>query len=92
MVVYDRLWETMKKKGLSQYRLIKYYGFSSGQIGRLKKNMYVSTHTIDVLCNLLKCSVEEVMEVRQDMNQELQVKSPAAMDSNSLKEKRKTNK
>ena len=52
MVTYDRLWETMKAKGVTQYRLIKYYGISAGQIGRLKKNMYVSTHTLDVLCNI----------------------------------------
>lgn len=64
MVSYDRLWETMKKSNISQYRLIKYYGVSAGQIGRLKKNMYVSTHTIDMLCNILRCNVEDVMEVR----------------------------
>ncbi|MCI8864108.1 MAG: helix-turn-helix transcriptional regulator [Lachnospiraceae bacterium] len=66
MVTYDRLWETMKTKGISQYRLIKYYGFSAGQIGRLKKNAYVSTHTIDVLCTILNCRVEDIMEFRLD--------------------------
>ena len=66
MVSYDRLWETMKKKNTSQYRLVKYYGVSAGEIGRLKKNMYVSTHTIDMLCNILQCSVEDVMEIRLD--------------------------
>ncbi|MCI8763924.1 MAG: helix-turn-helix transcriptional regulator [Lachnospiraceae bacterium] len=66
MILYDRLWETMKAKGISQYRLIKYYGFSAGQIGRLKKNAYVSTHTIDVLCTILNCSVEDIIEFRLD--------------------------
>ena len=66
MVTYDRLWETMKTKGISQYRLIKYYGFSAGQIGRLKKIAYVSTHTIDVLCTILNCRVEDIMEFRLD--------------------------
>ena len=41
MVKYDRLWETMRRKNISQYRLIKYYKVSAGQIDRLKKNMYV---------------------------------------------------
>ena len=59
----------MKKANISQYRLIKYYGVSAGQIGRLKKNMYVSTHTIDVLCNILRCNVEDVMEVKLDSEQ-----------------------
>lgn len=71
MVKYTRLWETMKQKNVSQYRLIKYYGISAGQIGRLKKNMYVSTHTIDVLCNILQCAVEDVMEVELDVLEEV---------------------
>lgn len=66
MIVYDRLWETMKTKGISQYRLIKYYGFSAGQIGRLKKNSYVSTHTLDVLCTILNCPIEDIIEFRLD--------------------------
>jgi len=66
MIVYDRLWETMKKKNISQYRLIKYYHVSAGQIGRLKKNMYISTHTVDVLCTILECEAEDIMEYRPD--------------------------
>lgn len=63
MVKYDRLWETMRQKNISQYRLIKYYGISAGQIDRLKKNLYVSTHTIEILCTILNCPVQDVMEV-----------------------------
>lgn len=69
MIVYDRLWETMKKKNVSQYHLIKYYKVSAGQIGRLKKNNFVSTHTIDMLCRILDCSVEEIMEYRVDIGE-----------------------
>lgn len=66
MILYERLWETMKAKQISQYRLIKYHQFSAGQIGRLKKNSYVSTHTIETLCRILDCSVEDIMEYRPD--------------------------
>ena len=66
MIVYDPLWETMKKRKISQYRLIKHYGFSSGQISRLRKNMYVSTHTIGVLCTILDCSISDIMEFHLD--------------------------
>lgn len=66
MIIYDPLWKTMKEKQISQYRLIKEYGFSSGQINRLKNNKYVSTHTIGVLCTILKCSVEDIMEFQMD--------------------------
>lgn len=69
MIVYDRLWETMKKKNISQYHLIKYCKVSAGQIGRLKKNNFVSTHTIDMLCRILDCEVEEIMEYRADISE-----------------------
>ncbi|MBR5270689.1 MAG: helix-turn-helix domain-containing protein, partial [Clostridia bacterium] len=35
MIVFDKLWETMRIKGISQYKLIKQYGFSTGQLDRL---------------------------------------------------------
>ena len=37
MIVYDRLWETMKKKGISQYSLIKDYHVNEAQLHRLRK-------------------------------------------------------
>ncbi|MCI8950880.1 MAG: helix-turn-helix transcriptional regulator [Lachnospiraceae bacterium] len=70
MVSYAPLWRTMNEKQVTQYRLIKKYGVSAGQIGRLKKNMYVSTHTIEMLCSILSCPVEDVMEVFPDIPQE----------------------
>ncbi len=75
MIIYDPLWKTMKEKKISQYRLITQYGFSSGQINRLKKNQYVSTHTIGVLCTILDCSVSDIMEFRMD-NSELAFPTP----------------
>ena len=70
MIVYDRLWETMKKKGVTQYALIHKYGVSPSQITRLKRNESVSTHTIDVFCTILGCDIEDVMEHRTE--QEIQ--------------------
>lgn len=72
MIVYDRLWETMKARGITQYRLIKYYKFSAGQLNRLKQNTYVSTHTLDVLCTILNCRIEDIMEFRLDSSKNLE--------------------
>lgn len=69
MILYEPLWQTMKEKQITQYRLIHYYGISPGQINRLKKNEYVSTHTIDMLCMILNCTVQDIMEYRMDNNQ-----------------------
>ena len=63
MMSYNPLWETMEKRKISQYRLIKEFGLSSGQMSRLKKNTYVSTHTLETLCRILDCRIEDVMEV-----------------------------
>lgn len=70
MVKYTRLWETMQRKGVSQYRLIKTYGISNGQLNRLRKNLYISTHTVETLCRILDCRVEDVMEIVFDENEE----------------------
>ncbi len=62
MIVFDRLWETMKKRGVSQYKLIKDYGVSSGQLDRLRKNDNVSTYTLSQLCKILQCKLEDIAE------------------------------
>lgn len=66
MIIYDRLWDTMKKKQISQYRLIKEYKISSGQLDRLRKNENVSTHTLNQLCKILHCNLEEIAEYVED--------------------------
>ena len=62
MISYDRLWETLRRQGISQYALIHTYHVSPGQIKRLKRNGSVSAHTIDMFCSILRCRVEDVME------------------------------
>ncbi len=62
VIVYDRLWVTMKEKHISQYRLIKEYNISNGQLDRLRKNADVSTYTLNRLCEILDCRIEEIAE------------------------------
>lgn len=62
MIIYDRLWQTMKERGVSQYALINTYKISPAQITRLKRNESVSTHTIDMFCKILNCCVSDIME------------------------------
>lgn len=66
MIVYDRLWQTMKRKGISQYRLIKEYGISSGQLDRIRKGENINMYTLDSLCRILDCRVEEIIEYKKD--------------------------
>ncbi|MCD8222947.1 MAG: helix-turn-helix transcriptional regulator [Clostridiales bacterium] len=55
MIIYDKLWETMRSKGISQNKLYKEYGVSRAQIDRLKHNRTVYTSTLDMLCGILGC-------------------------------------
>lgn len=68
MISYEPLWDTLRKKNISQYQLIKEYGFSAGQLSRLRKNNYISTHTIEVLCDILDCKVEDIMVYKNRKN------------------------
>ena len=62
MIVYDPLWETMKKKNVTIYALRNKYSIGGGTIQRLRKNETVSTNTLDMLCNILKCSLQDIAE------------------------------
>ena len=62
MIVFDRLWETMKNRGISQYKLIHEYNISTGQLDRLRKNQNVNTYTLDQLCKILNCRLEDIAE------------------------------
>ena len=66
MIVYDRLWQTMKKKEISQYKLINEYGISSGQLDRLRKGESITLYTLNTLCRILDCSVEDIIEYKAD--------------------------
>jgi DNA-binding Xre family transcriptional regulator len=66
MIIYDRLWDTMKQKGISQYKLIKEYNISSGQLDRLRKNANVNTYTLNQLCSILDCTLEDIAEYKKD--------------------------
>jgi DNA-binding Xre family transcriptional regulator len=62
MIRYDRLWQTMQKRGITQYDLYTHYNINRSLLDRLRKNKNVEVNTIDRLCNILQCSVEEIME------------------------------
>lgn len=66
MIKYDRLWITIKKKNLSQYKLINDYGIDKAQLQRLRKNMIVKTIILNRLCQILECQIEDIMEYISD--------------------------
>ena len=69
MIRYDRLWKTMENRGISQYDLYTHHNVNRSQINRLKHNKNVEINTIDKLCNILQCKVEDIMEAVMDEDQ-----------------------
>lgn len=61
MISYEPLFRTMKEKGITSYRLMK-MGFSRSTYYAIKRGENISTHTVDQLCRLLKCSISDIME------------------------------
>ena len=68
VIRYDRLWETMKSRGVTQYDLYTFHNVNRAQLDRLRKNKNVEISTIDKLCNILQCRVEDILEHFPDDN------------------------
>ena len=66
MIRYEPFYKTLKEKDLSTYKLIKDYGISRGLLDRLKHNKPISTVTLNDLCTILKCRVEDVLVFTED--------------------------
>ncbi len=65
MIIYDRLWKIMQEQSVSQYRLHA-EGISNSTLTRLRRNEPISTETIDKLCRILQCDVENIMEYKEE--------------------------
>lgn len=65
MITYRPLWDTMKHKNISTYKLIQ-QGFSRFQIHRLKHDEPITTVTLDRLCTLLDCTPVDILEYTPD--------------------------
>ncbi|MBU5249554.1 helix-turn-helix transcriptional regulator [Coprococcus comes] len=68
MIDYNKLWSTMKQRGITQYDLYTKYNVNRSQLDRLRKNKNIQTNTIDKLCNILNCNVEDIMTHYPDDN------------------------
>lgn len=61
MIVYDRFWETLHQSDESTYTLIHEHRVSSSTIDRLRNNKPINTTTINDLCRILGCGVEDIL-------------------------------
>lgn len=61
MISYEPLYKTLKEKNVSTYKLVNTYNISRSLLNRLKHNKPISTVTLNDLCNILNCKVEEIL-------------------------------
>ena len=66
VICYDRFWETLKIKNISQYALIEKYGISSSVLTRMRKNEYLGLRKIEDLCRILDCDICDIVRYIPD--------------------------
>ena len=66
MISYEPLYVTMKKKGITTYKLKNEFGVSRSLLDRLKHNKPISTVTLNDLCMFLDCRVEDILVYKKD--------------------------
>ncbi len=62
MISYKPFYETLFRKGITEYNLIFKQGFSANTLYRMKKGEAINTKTLDALCYALDCNVNDIIE------------------------------
>lgn len=61
VISYAPFWDTLKQSSETTYTLINKHNLSSSTIDKLRKNKPLNTTTINDLCRILGCPVEQIM-------------------------------
>lgn len=62
MISYNPFWNTIQKKNITKYQLIYHWGISSNTLRRMSHNEAISTTTLNELCLILDCEVQDVIQ------------------------------
>ena len=63
MITFEPFWETLRRKGISQYDLVHKYCMSRGMLDNLKHNRSITLNTLNDLCIIYDCSIADVIEL-----------------------------
>lgn len=66
MITFYPLWETLKSKGISTYKLEHQYGMSKSMIHKLKHNQSITLQTLNQLCDMLDCDITDIIEYTKE--------------------------
>ena len=62
---YSPMWETMQKKKISQYSLLK-AGIDNKTLDTIKKGKNITLLTLEKICTILACTPNEVVRFTED--------------------------
>ncbi|MCI8674636.1 MAG: helix-turn-helix domain-containing protein [Lachnospiraceae bacterium] len=65
MIDYSPLWETMRYKGVTQYRLLQ-NGIDNRTLNSLKKNNNITILTLEKICRIINCTPNDVVRFTDD--------------------------
>ena len=70
MISYEPFYKTLFEKGITEYYLINYEGFSSHILHRMKQGSPITTKTLNLLCDILDCDISDIIKYSKDTDEE----------------------
>lgn len=66
MISYQPFYQTLLKRGITEYHLIYKEGFSVNILHRMKHGKNITIKTLDTLCFILDCEVSDIIKYVKD--------------------------
>jgi len=66
MISYEPFYQTLLKRGVTEYQLIYKEGFSSNILHRMKHGKNITLKTLDTLCFILDCEVSDIIKYEKE--------------------------
>ena len=89
MISYEPLWATMKERKISKYSLVFHWGLSSNTIRRLGHGEPISSNTLNELCLILDCNVEDILRFEATEEEKISINQRREEISNFRKKRHK---
>lgn len=67
MITYEPFFNTLRLKRITTYKLVNDFGFSKGTLDSLKQNRNITMETLNNICNLLDCDINDVIRYTKDI-------------------------
>ncbi len=61
-VTYEKLWKLLKEKGMKKIELQRKAGISGNILARMGRNEYISMESVEKMCRILHCGVDDVLD------------------------------